>query len=279
MQHSLGTIPATVGILTFNSEAVLRRALESVKEFEDIVLCDGGSTDDTLAIAAEFGARVILQDQAFKNVNNTLSDFGGVRQQCLDAARFDWFLYIDSDETISDGLREEVRQIVNDVEGENMPLVYRVPIGIKLYDRYLKYSSSYPGYQHRFFSRKSGAYFIKPVHERITFDSKHVRIGTLTNPWYTYTTNDDWNRYLWHTAGYRTREALSYSSRSWGFFSKYLVLRGIRTMFGAVGKSSWNYLRHGLKDAVPVQGEIGRALAPVCLMGQTAWYKITGRHD
>ena len=52
-------INATVGILTFNSGKVLRRALESVSDFDDILLCDGGSTDDTLEIARAVGARVM----------------------------------------------------------------------------------------------------------------------------------------------------------------------------------------------------------------------------
>ena len=49
-------------MLTYNSEKTLRRALESVKDFDDIILCDGDSTDQTHAIAAEYGARVVRQD-------------------------------------------------------------------------------------------------------------------------------------------------------------------------------------------------------------------------
>lgn len=270
-------IPATVGILTFNSGKVLRAALESVKNFDDLVLCDGGSTDDTLEIARAFGTRVIPQDTQFKNPNGTLNNFGGVRQQLLDAAKYDWFLYIDSDETLSDGLREEVRAITAKDYEAGDPLVYRVPIGIMLYDRYVKYSSNYPGYQHRFFNKKSGAHFVKPVHERITFDTKNVPIGTLSNPWYVHTTDDDWDRYLSHTAGYRTQEAKMYATRSWGFYFSAIVLHGFRTTLGALGKSARNYLLHGFKDSLPVRGELGRALAPFCLMGETAWYKLGGK--
>lgn len=267
-------IPATVGILTFNSGKVLRAALESVKDFDDLVLCDGGSTDETLEIARAFGARVIPQSSEFKNPNGTLNNFGGVRQQLLDAAKHDWFLYIDSDETISDGLREDVRRIATKEYVPGDPLVYRVPIGIMLYDRCLKYSSSYPGYQHRFFNKKSGAHFIKPVHERITFDTKTVPIGTLSNPWYVHTTNDDWDRYLSHTAGYRTQEAKMYATLPWGQIFKSIVLRGMRTFLGAVGKSTANYFLHGFKYSIPIRGEIGRALAPWCLMGETIFRKL-----
>jgi glycosyltransferase involved in cell wall biosynthesis len=274
----MSTIQATVGILTFNSGKVLRSALESVREFDEIIICDGGSTDDTLEIARTFNSeegqqkvRIISQDAKFKNPNGTLKDFGGVRQQCLDAATHDWFLYIDSDETISDGLCEDIRRITNEPATF---LVYRVPIGIMLNGVYMKYSSNYPGYQHRFFNKKSGAFYVKPVHERIQFDRETVPIGTLKNPWYVHTTNDDWDRYLYHTAGYRTQEAKLYATKSWGFIFQAVALRGLRTFLGASGKAARNYLLHGFKYSIPISGEIGRAIAPFFLMGETIGRKM-----
>src|SRR6185436_17159414 len=128
---------------------------ESVREFDDIVICDGGSTDDTLAIALEFGATIITQDAQFKNANGTLRDYAGVRNQCLDAAKHDWFLYIDSDETISEGLRDEIRTVANEAtpqmqnseESPRKPLAYKVPIKIVMDGRIIQHSSNYPGYQ------------------------------------------------------------------------------------------------------------------------------------
>ena len=105
MSDTKGRISATVGILTFNSEKTLERALESVKDFAEILICDGGSTDSTREIAARYGAKVIQQDARFKNADGRLRDWGGVRQQMLESASNEWFLYIDSDETISDGFR------------------------------------------------------------------------------------------------------------------------------------------------------------------------------
>ena len=197
-----------------------------------------------------------------------------MRQQFLEAATQDWILYIDSDETISDGLREEIRTITSKPVKKGDPLAYRVPIGIILNGTYIKYSSSYPGYQFRFFNRKSGAHFVKPVHERIEFDKKNIPIGTLKNPWYVYTTNDDWDRYLFHTAGYRTQEAHLYASRPWSFFWKSIVLRGLRTFSELSENQQRIILLHGFKNSIPVSGEIGRAVAPFCLMAETAHYKL-----
>lgn len=262
-------IPCTVGILTFNSGVTLRRALESVCSFDDIIICDGGSTDETLAIASEFGCRVIPQDQQYKNPDGSLRDYGGVRNQCLDAAKHDWFLYIDSDESISDGLCDDIRRIVTEPEYK---LVYKVPIGIMMDGRYLKYSSNYPGYQYRFFNRTSGAHFVKSVHERIEFDEANVSVGTLVHPWYVHTTREYWNQYLTETGGYRPieiAEACSGPFSPKGYFY-YTVWWHLRASLAIFLKALRNYLLHGFADAVPVRGELGRAAAPLL----TIW-KVT----
>lgn len=121
----MNKIPCSISILTFNSGATLRRCLDSVREFDDIVVCDGGSTDDTVSIANDYGCRIIYQDQCFKNPNNTIADFSGVRNQQLDAARFDWFMFIDSDEYISEGLVEEIREVV--ARDLSQPAIFMVP--------------------------------------------------------------------------------------------------------------------------------------------------------
>lgn len=252
-------IPATVGILTFNSGSTLRRALESVRDFEEVVVCDGDSTDDTLDIAREFGAKVVMQDGAYKNADGTLKDYGGVRNQLLSAASHDWFLYIDSDETISDGLREEIRQAVTHSTGA---LVYRVPIGIMMDGRYLKHSSNYPGYQTRFFNKRSGARFIRPVHERIEFGDD-IKVGTFKHPWYVHTTREFWNTYAQSRGTrYRTGEVERACKAPLGEYL-YTTFWHLRVALAVVAKSAWIYARYGFKDSVPPRGELGRALVPL----------------
>ncbi len=260
-------IPASVGILTFNNAGTIERALESVAMFDDIVICDGGSTDRTLEIAKRYGARIIAQDQKFKNANGTLRDFGGVRQQLLDAARHDWFLYIDSDEAISDGLRGEIESVVSKPLTPESPLVYRVPIGIVLDGRQIKYSSNFPGYQHRFFSKRSGAHFIKPVHERITFDTKRVRIGTFKNPWNTYATQDEVRHYPREMKGYRVIQARMSRVHSFREYLVFDVYRTFRAAFAMFVKACYIYLRHGFKESAPISMEWGRVTSTLMLIG------------
>ena len=83
-------IPATVTVLTRNSGKTLERALASVRDFDEIIVCDGGSTDETLEIAHKHGARVIAQDGQFHDAKGKIYDYAGVRNQTLHAARHNW---------------------------------------------------------------------------------------------------------------------------------------------------------------------------------------------
>ncbi|MCR4322902.1 MAG: glycosyltransferase [Candidatus Azambacteria bacterium] len=159
------TIPCTVGVLTKNSGATLARALESVKHFSDIVICDGGSSDNTLDIAKRYGARIIEQDKKFLDPQGRIADFAAVRNQTLDAAKEQWFLFLDSDEYISKELESEIRRITLE-RSEGVFTVYR---------RYMHRgeevmcSTTYPNPNRRLFARASVTGFIKKVDERIAF--------------------------------------------------------------------------------------------------------------
>lgn len=266
----MAKIPCTVAILTFNSGATLRRALESVRDFDDILVCDGGSTDDTLSIAAEFDARVITQDSSFRDTDGRLIDYGGVRNQCLDAARHDWFLYIDSDESVSKDLHDDIARISQE---DTEPHVYRVPIGITIDGVFVKYSSNYPGYQFRFFNRKSAVRFIKPVHERIDFNPKSPNAGTLTHPWLVHTARDEWHHYLAEGRRYRDIAVAKFRTASWWQVLR-IVLRNIYSALGVLLRAGRIYLVHGTRYAIPMEGEVGRFLDPLILSSRIVWAKL-----
>ena len=49
----------SVVINTYNAERQLAEVLESVKNFDEVLICDMESTDSTLEIAARFGCHVV----------------------------------------------------------------------------------------------------------------------------------------------------------------------------------------------------------------------------
>ncbi|OHA83050.1 MAG: hypothetical protein A2408_02610 [Candidatus Yonathbacteria bacterium RIFOXYC1_FULL_52_10] len=171
-------IPATVAVLTYNSEETLVRCLDTVKGFCEILIADGGSTDGTLAIAERYGCRVIPQS----NPGHPIEDFSLERNRTLEAASYDWFFYLDSDELMSPELKEEIREIASRPTIEHY--IYAVPYYIKSHDLSIRYQQwkDYP--QYRFFNRKSGARFVKKMHEKIRFDVAQYPPKKLKGPWY-----------------------------------------------------------------------------------------------
>ena len=284
----MSKIKASVGILTRNSGKTIRRALESVRDFDDIILCDGGSTDETLAVAAQYGARVIHQDSPFLRPDGRIKDYAGVRNQCLDSAKHDWFLYIDSDETISEGLRDEVRAVAeatkeatpqmqnSEASPPKPPLAYRVPIKLIIDGKIIQHSSNYPGYQYRFFNRKSGAQFIKPVHERVDIDPKRTSIGTFRSPWHTHTTHEYWRHFIRYSAYYRPIEVELFCRAPFVAYFRYILWRNIKTSLGVIVKATGNYVRYGFKDSMPLSGEWARVIIPLLLAWDVTKCKIRG---
>lgn len=176
-------IPCSVGVLTFNNEKTLARALESVRDFDEIIILDGGSTDGTLEIARRFGARIVAQDPKFKNAEGRIIDFAGVHNQHLALASHKWCLYIDSDEYLSSEARDEVKNIVERPVRDGDPLVYELPRKTVVDGVCIECATAYPNYQKRFFHLDGVTGFIKPIHERIN-PKPGVKIGKLVHPEY-----------------------------------------------------------------------------------------------
>lgn len=194
----MNKIPCSIGVLTFNSASSLRACLESVKEFDDVVICDGGSTDETVAIANDYKCRIIYQDQLFKNPDNTISDFSGVRNQQLVATKYDWFMFLDSDEYVSPELVEEIGKVVT--KDLSQPAIFMVPRKYVKDGRIIDCATTYPNYQTRFFNKKAVDGFVRSLHEKIepkkgfeTFKLKNCEYVPLES---SEALKKRWSRYL-----------------------------------------------------------------------------------
>ena len=87
-------------IMTLNSERRLVALLESVREVADeIVIVDSGSNDRTREIALEYGARFLYHE---------FVDFKRQRTLAIEQCRNSWVLELDSDEVLSNGLRDRL---------------------------------------------------------------------------------------------------------------------------------------------------------------------------
>lgn len=115
---------------------------------DEIVVVDTGSTDDTVAIASRFGARVFH----FPWVD----DFSAARNFALDQSRGAWSLYIDADERLRPADRAYVEAALSDPR----------MVGYRL--RFYPVSGHTAFWEHRLFRNDPRIRFEGAIHERIT---------------------------------------------------------------------------------------------------------------
>lgn len=84
----------SVVMIVKDEAAVLARCLDSVKEADEIIICDTGSTDDTVEIAMRYTDK-IFTDYVWQD------HFANARNHAKSKATGDWILSIDADEFLT----------------------------------------------------------------------------------------------------------------------------------------------------------------------------------
>src|SRR5690625_470221 len=178
----------SVLILTYNEEENLPRCLESVAWSDDVLVVDSFSTDRTVGIAEEYGARV---------VQRAFDDFAGQRNYGLEEGQLkhDWVLHIDADEVVTPELMEELL-----ASRDGAYDAYRLASKTMFQGKWLKYSGLYPSYQVRY-GHRDRLRFVQVGHGQRE-DLPAERVGTLNEPLLHYSFSkgmEDWigkhNRY------------------------------------------------------------------------------------
>ncbi|MDP3729371.1 MAG: glycosyltransferase family 2 protein [bacterium] len=246
-------IPCSAGILTLNSAKTLPRCLEHLKDFAEIIICDGNSTDNTVQIAQSYGAKVIKQYDSNEPNLRCMKDKANVRNRNMDAATQDWYVFIDADDSLLSETVEEIRSIVTNPHPEH--LIYRMPTRIFV-DGIFKYASVYPAYQMRLFNRKTSARFKGAVHDHIIFDKQKYTVGTMQS-YYDFHISSDRVRNYWKYQKDYTRlelETAHFSSIPsflyWGIYRRLRIIAGF--LLYRIPKL---YLAHGFKHSMPVKYE------------------------
>ena len=142
----------SVLILTHNSDRTLVRCLESVKNFDEIVVIDSGSTDLTEQIAHSYMSRFIV---------NRFKGFSDQRNFSIMKASHDWCLVLDSDECINKELAIELYKIAN---SEDAKPLYRIMRTEYILGKETRSGHGKSGYQERFF-KKSKVHYEGEIHE------------------------------------------------------------------------------------------------------------------
>lgn len=127
-----GTIPVSAIIITRNEARRILRCINALKDFNEIVVADSGSTDDTPGIARTAGAAVVSYEWD--------GCYPKKKQWCLDnlTLKNEWVFLVDADEEVTAALAMEIAALF---EGASPPYAgYFVPGNYVMNGRTLRFS-------------------------------------------------------------------------------------------------------------------------------------------
>ncbi|KKP40291.1 MAG: glycosyl transferase 2 [Candidatus Peregrinibacteria bacterium GW2011_GWC2_33_13] len=101
----------SVVINTLNAEKYLEGCLESVKNFDEIIICDMYSTDKTTEIAQKFDCKIVYHEK--------IGYVEPARNFAISQAARDWIFVVDADEIIPEKLVEFLKNFAQEQEKNN----------------------------------------------------------------------------------------------------------------------------------------------------------------
>lgn len=164
----------SIVILTRNSAESLDRALESTKNFPEVLILDSESTDATQSIASKY-PNVRFHTHSF-------CGFGPMRSIADNLATYDWIFALDSDEALSPSLIESLPKISLDPKN-----VYQFPRHNFFNDKWIRWCGWYPDTQIRLYNKRSTSFSKALVHEKVI--TKHMKTISIKAPILHYSYN------------------------------------------------------------------------------------------
>lgn len=185
----------SVALAVYNEADNIGPCLESVHGLaSEIVIVDGGSTDQTVSIAQKYGAKILTEE------NRT--NFHINKQHAIDACSGDWILQLDADERVSSMLLSEIKQVITGDPSIAADAYYLKRRNYFL-GRWMNKGGMYPDPVIRLFRRGRAHLPAASVHELMTVDG--------TTKWLTndllHIADPNFTRYLLRSNRYTTLQA------------------------------------------------------------------------
>jgi glycosyltransferase involved in cell wall biosynthesis len=189
---------------------------------DEIIVVDSFSSDNTVKIAEEFGARVYIQEY----LGDGLQKAFGVKY-----AKNDWILSIDADERLEDDFVQKVSSLRLDDEKTAYAFRRRNFVG----NHWIKAAGFYPDYVTRLYNRKKSGYLDRKAHSKVkasnikkinahithyTYESYAHWLEKLS--WFSH--NDAWGYYKDGRKSYKYKPALSAIG---AFLQKFIIKGGM----------------------------------------------------
>jgi glycosyltransferase involved in cell wall biosynthesis len=205
-------------VITYNDEHTVAWAVSSVQWTDEVVVVDTGSTDRTIEIAEQLGARVVRAPP--------FNGFGEMRNRALENCAHDWVFSVDADEHCPAPLREEIRDLL---AGEPAHDAYYVPRHNYLMGRWIRGSGWYRDHRTPQLFRKSRfRYTTSLAHENHELASDRP---------------PGWTRnVLWHFP-FSSLDEVLYKANLYSTLGAQQRSHGRASMWGALAHGLWAFIR------------------------------------
>ncbi len=224
-------IPVSVVIVTKNEEKNIGDALESVKDFEDIVVVDSFSEDRTVEICRKYTSRIFQHEW---------QGYARQKQMAVDYAEKLWVLILDADERVAPELKAEIMEKIAIERSAG----FYIPRKNFFLGKWIRHSGWWPDYTVRLFKKDLSFVEQREVHEKVIVKGP---VDYLKNPLehYTYRTISD---YIKKMESYSTLSAQEMLIKNPHPSSTFLALKMM--LSPAFTFIKMFFLKQGFRDGV-----------------------------
>ena len=237
------TVSLSVVIITFNEEINIARCLAALGDVADEVLVvDSFSTDRTVGICREHGARV---------VQNAFLGYVAQKNFATDQAQFDHVLQLDADEVLTD----ELRRSIHAAKQNWQYAAYSLARLTNYCGQWVRHGGWYPDRKLRLYDRRLGRWQGLLLHERY-----EVQPGQLTG-----LLHGDALHYSYHSIAQHVSQLNKFTSIT----AQELALKGKTrvTLFHLLGKPLWKFVHGYVFRLGFLDGFAGLSIAAISAAG------------
>lgn len=148
----------SIVIITKNEEKFISDAIKSALFADEVLILDSGSLDKTCEIAQNLGA-IVYSDE--------WQGFGPQKNKAIELAKNNWVFVLDSDERITEELKNEILDILKDTKKDG----YFVARLNNFFGKNIKTCGLYPDYSIRLFDKTKARFNEVSVHESVQLKS------------------------------------------------------------------------------------------------------------
>jgi len=224
----------STSIIALNQAEKIGDAIASALWTDEIVVADSNSTDDTVKVSEELGARV---------VQIPLTTFSELRNRAADACSHEWILSLDTDERCTPALRDEILALL--AAGPTCDAYY-IPRRNYFMGRWIKGSGWYPNYRQPQLYRKGAMRYTRIIHEEVEM-AGGGQIGKLKNA-------------LWQVPFQNFEEILHKANRYSTIGARMLAHKQV-SMGTALGHAIWAFIKHYIFKVGFIDGWAGFVIA------------------